>query len=89
MPTMIIQHKVKDFDGWRPGYEEHASRRAEYGISEVSLHRSADDPNDVVIVLRAEDLERARAFGTLPELREVMEQAGVISEPTIWLLDDA
>ncbi len=89
MGTMIVHHKVRDFDAWRPVYEEHEAVRREHGVSDVSLHRSADDPNDVVIVFRADDLAKAREFADSQDLKETMERAGVEGPPHILFLNDA
>ena len=89
MPTLIVQHKVRDFDAWRPAYDDHGPVRSRYGVEEASLHRNADDPNDVVIIFRVGDLDRAREFAGSQDLREAMEQAGVVSAPTVWFLEDA
>jgi len=89
MPTMIVRHRVKDFDAWRSIYEEHGAARRQYGITDVSLHRDVEDPNDVVIVFRVDDLGRAQEFAATEDLRETMERAGVVSEPTVWFLQDA
>ena len=89
MAAMIVRHTVADFDNWKPVYDEHQAVRGEYGVSEIGLYRDATAANEVVIVFGVEDLNRAREFGASANLRETMERAGVISEPTIWFLNDA
>jgi hypothetical protein len=88
MSTIIVRHTVKDYDAWRPVYDEHASTRNHYGISDISLHRDHERPNDIVIVFRTDDLARASEFFASEDLRQTMERAGVVSEPGVWILDD-
>lgn len=65
---MIVRHTVRDFDAWKPVYDEHGSKRREYGIGEVSLHRGDENPNDVVIVLSFDDMGRAKEFAATDDL---------------------
>jgi hypothetical protein len=89
MPTMIIRITVADYDEWKPVFDEHKSFRREYGITDVGLYRDAAAPNDLVIVFGADDLVRAHEFAASENLREAMKRSGVISEPTIWFLEEA
>lgn len=83
---MLIRHKVKDFDGWKQGYDAHAPKRTEAGLSEKYLLRSARTPNEVVMLFEAQDLDRAQAFAESTELREKMQQVGVTDKPDIHFL---
>jgi hypothetical protein len=87
--TMIVRHRVADFDAWRRVYEDHGRVRNRYGIGEGSLHRDADDPSMVTVVLKAADLGPAREFAGTADLKDTMLRAGVISEPEIWFTNDA
>ncbi len=82
MPT------VEDFDTWKPVYDEHASVRRQYGISDAGVYRDAATPNYVVIEFRVEDIGTAQEFAGSESLRETMQSAGVISEPAIWFLNE-
>jgi hypothetical protein len=89
MGTIIVRHRVADFDTWKTAYNEHNTMREQYGINDVSLHRDADDPSMVSVILKADDLDKAREFAASADLREAMEGAGVISQPDIWFTTDA
>ncbi len=88
MSTIIIRHRVSDFDTWRPIYEDHGSVRRQYQLTDVSLHRDDEDPNMVTAIFKTDDLERAREFLATPDLKETMGRAGVTSEPEIWFTND-
>ena len=83
---MLIRHKVKDFKSWKVGYDAHQPKRAEAGLTEAYLLRSADDPNEVVLLFEAHDLSRAKAFAASAELRERMQELGVVDKPDIFFL---
>ena len=45
-------------------------------------------PNEVLLLLEWDDLERARLFADSDDLREAMTRAGVTDRPDIWFLED-
>ncbi|MBA2520757.1 MAG: cyclase [Chloroflexia bacterium] len=88
MPAMLVRHKVADYGAWRPVFDEDEVTRRANGSRGGWIFRGADDPNEVVILLEWDDLERARLFADSDDLRETMERAGVTDRPDIWLLED-
>ena len=86
---LIVQHRVLDYDAWKPVFDEHESVRARYGGQGHTIYRSADDPNDLTLLLRYESRERADELMRDPSLREAMEKGGVISEPRFTWLEEA
>ena len=89
MATVIVQHHVEDFDRWLPVYKEHGEVRRAHGGTGHQIFRTADDPNDLVIINEFDSPEGAKAFMADPSLKEIMGRAGVNSEPRVWLCDDA
>ena len=87
MPYILIRHKVADFSKWKPAYEWHLPARQEAGLKELHLLRNADDPNEVILLFEAEDLQRAKDFAAAPDLRETMQRAGVADRPDIYFLE--
>lgn len=86
MAFILVRHKVADYGRWRPKYDDHEGARKDAGLSEVQCLHSESDPNEVVLLFKCEDLERARAFSTSDDLRDVMKKAGVIGSPEILFL---
>ncbi len=84
---MLVRHKVRDFSEWKPGYDAHLPKRAEAGLTEKYLLRGADDPNEVVLLFEAQDLNRAKAFAESADLRETMQKVGVLDTPDIYFLN--
>jgi quinol monooxygenase YgiN len=83
---LIVQHTVRDYDAWKPVFDDHGSVRAKYGCVSHSVYRDADKPNDITLLLDFESRERAEGLLRDPSLAEAMQRGGVISEPrTTWL----
>ena len=88
MTYMLVRHKVENYENWKPVFEEHGSTRRESGSKGVRLFRNAEAPNETVILLEWDDLEKARRFAQSEDLRETMERAGVADEPDIYFLEE-
>jgi hypothetical protein len=83
---MLVRHKVRNFSAWKQGFDAHAPQRAAAGLSDSQLLRSINAPNEVVLLLEAEDLARAQAFAASDDLRETMRSFGVIDQPDVYFL---
>ena len=88
MPYITIRHKVRDYDAWKPLFDAHGATRAAGGCKGGHLLRSTDDPNEVVIFFEWDTMENARRFANSPDLKEVMERAGVIDQPDVYFLEN-
>jgi quinol monooxygenase YgiN len=86
---LIVQHTVRDYDAWKPVFDEHESVRAKYGCLGHTIYRDADKPNDLTLFMRYESRERADEFMRDPSLAEAMQRGGVISEPSATWLEEA
>jgi heme-degrading monooxygenase HmoA len=75
--SMLIRHKVRDFDEWQRVHAESRELERDHGVRGVAILRSMDDPQQVTVAYRFDSTEAARAFFDLSEVRQVMERAGV------------
>ena len=89
MSSIIIRHRVADFDVWKAAFDEHSTVRRDYGLVDTGLLRDEDDANMVTIQFDTDDSARAREFLASDSLRETMEGAGVVSQPEVWIANDA
>ena len=86
MATLIIRHKVEDYNRWKRGYDEADWLRKQYGITYASLHRAESDPNDVIAVHEFKNMKGAHDFAkAVPSL---MGKIGVIGKPEVWFSED-
>jgi hypothetical protein len=81
--NMTVNFKVKDFNAWRTSYSGHEKDRASAGITNGKVFRSADDPNDVLVLQDVADVSKARTWLGSSEMKTVLEKSGVIGSPTI------
>lgn len=82
----IITHKVADFAKWLPVYEAHDSARLANGLHNYVIGRGVQDSNMVMVVLKADDVAKAKAFSKDPGLKQAMQKAGVKGAPTISIV---
>ena len=87
MATFIVHHTVEDYAKWKPVFDQHAATRKAAGSKGGMLYRSADNPNELLIVWEWDSLANARKFAESPDLREVMQKAGVMGRPDIHFLE--
>ena len=81
--NLTVHFKVKDFNVWRTSYNGHEKDRVSAGITNGRVFRSADDPNDVVILQDVADVLKARTWLGSNEMKTTMEKSGVIGSPSI------
>lgn len=89
MAYILVRHKVQDYATWKPGFDDHASTREASGSKGGFVFRNTDDPNEVVVLLEWDDLEKARRFSQSDDLREKMQEVGVVDQPDVYFLDEA
>jgi len=87
MGLMIVRHKVKEYRSWKKVFDSHASAQKAAGLTRPRVFRSADDPNETVILMDYKDLKKAKAFGASADLIKTMETAGVVDKPTIYFVE--
>jgi quinol monooxygenase YgiN len=88
MATLFAKHTVNNYGNWKRVYDEFASLRKEMGVTGASVHRSAEDPNTLIVIHQFKDLNAAKAFANSEELKSAMANAGVQGAPEIWLSSD-
>ena len=81
-----IQHEVSDYASWKEKFDADAERRAEAGLQLLALATSSDQPNMVHIFFATDNLEPVKNMLDDPEMKKVMDDAGVISEPVVVFL---
>jgi len=62
MPTLHIEHAIKDFDLWNTTFQRFTEFRQQAGVLQHRILRPIDDPRYVVIDLDFETTTKAEAF---------------------------
>ncbi|MGM0876572.1 MAG: antibiotic biosynthesis monooxygenase [Bacillota bacterium] len=63
---------------FRIQFKELQPLRKEYGLTDIDLFLTADEPNTIIIMIEYENLERAKAYWNSKGLAEAREKAGVL-----------
>jgi heme-degrading monooxygenase HmoA len=87
MSYLLIRHKVRDFNAWKPVYDAHLAAREAAGLRELHLLRNVEDATEVVLLFEAENLGKAREFASSEDLRHAMARADGVDQPDIYFLD--
>jgi len=81
--TLIVRHRVEDYDAWRAVYETVEDLRQQYGCFGAEVMTDAGDKQDVYVLHRFPSLEQAQGFAGSAELIDAMGRAGVVMPPRI------
>ncbi len=83
---LVIQHKVRDFDAWKPVFDEQEAVRQTYGCTGHYVFRDSDVNTDLTVLLRFPSRQSAEAFLAGPSLQQTMVRGGVESTPRLtWV----
>jgi len=85
---MLIRHRIRDYQAWKAGYDAHESQRLAAGLTEKYLLRGSDNPSEIVALFEAKDLAAAKQFAASAEVRQKMQEAGVVDKPDIYFLTE-
>jgi len=81
MATVVVRHKVGDFETWLKGHEDRVNIFAP-AISSFKTFRDQDDPKSVVLVLEVTDMEKLGAIMTDPNIQEAKDRH-TVKEPIL------
>ena len=87
MATVILNHKVEDYKKWRPVFDSDGRRRKEAGMTNERVFRSAEDPNHIFIIADVADPSITAKMMSDPDLAAKMKEGGVISKPSVTILN--
>lgn len=87
MPTLIVNHKVKDYTSWKTAFDSDSARLADNHTTLLAVGEKAGDPNNVYIVFDVTDISKINAMMADPELQAKMQEAGVISQPEVVVIN--
>lgn len=91
MPTLpfnvvVIRHSVVNYNVWRPLFDADSVYRKAAGLHTFGVARGLDNQNEVEMPFMIDDVQKAKAFSSDARLKEVMQKAGVTSEPKITFI---
>ncbi len=84
MTTLFVRHQVEDYAKWRQVYDGFGPTQTALGVQDQAVYQAIDNPNDITVRHEFATLAAAQEFGSSPELRSAMHDAGVQGAPTVW-----
>lgn len=81
--NLTVHFKVQDYAKWRSGYDARETARHAAGITNGRVFRSAQDPNELVILQDVGDVAKVRTFFASEDQKAAMQKSGVIGSPTV------
>jgi hypothetical protein len=79
---MTIIHTVPDYDRW---VDTVHSSKPHPGVMSMSVFRSLDDPNEVMVDVELDSIETAREILPAEELRQLLDRAGIEIYPPVFI----
>lgn len=90
MPYLFVRYAVKDYQRWREVFDPDTVDQRAAGAHVRYALQDADDPNQINLLAYVTNRESVEKFGTRPELKCLIEKAGVLL-PTVryhWLVEE-
>lgn len=86
---MIVRLRTKDYYDWRRIFDQTQTMRASAGLSNERIFRGIHDGNELVLVMDAADMAKARQYAVSQARKQVLAQSDVIGTPVVCFVDDA
>jgi len=80
---MMVTHKVKDYDHWKEVFDQHEAERRQAGLELVGIGKSHSDSLEISVMFAFDDMDAARIFASSDQLKQAMEESGVVSDPVL------
>lgn len=88
MPHLLVRHKIAEYEKWKSEFDKHGATRQAKGSKQGRLFRNANDPNELLILMEWDKMDRAREFAQSDDLRQAMDRAGVADKPDVYFLEE-
>jgi hypothetical protein len=83
-PTyMTVQFSISDYSAWRPVFDAAEPMRSAANVKNPRLYRSADKPNDILVIFDVGSKKAGREWINSKSLREAWAKGGVLGEPIV------
>lgn len=81
MPTIIVRHKVGDFDTWLKGHQDRVDLFSKFATG-FQTFQDTNDPNSIVLVADVFDLDGMQSIMSNSEIMEkIAKEKHTVIEP--------
>jgi hypothetical protein len=85
MFRILVTFSVRDYQVWKDAFDAGAGPRREQGITTADILCNVADGNQVVVVFHTDDLERAKAHLSDPEVKKGQMNSGFLAPPELFV----
>ena len=85
--SMVVKHPVSNYAKFKSVFMASDSMVQANGLHTIGVARGIEDTSMVLVIQRADDVAKAKAFAGSPELKTAMDSAAVSGPPTIEFID--
>ncbi|GMU79203.1 MAG: hypothetical protein AMXMBFR46_19960 [Acidimicrobiia bacterium] len=83
---VVAIYPVRDYEEFRAQFQGTTARQTELGVRSSTLHRSVDNPNEVMVTFEMRSAADALAMFTADDrIRAWMDRAGVEVYPAVFV----
>jgi hypothetical protein len=84
MATIIIRHKVGNFDTWLSGHQDRVNSFSPL-VTSFKTFQEANDPNSIAMVMEVTDLEKLGEMVNDPAIKPLKDKHTVIEPISIYV----
>lgn len=88
MPFIFGRLRVSDLARWQDEFIAADAMRREYGLTLHAVYRDAVYHDGLIVVMHAEDLERAHDFYSSDQQRQRMTRSGIERPAEMWTANE-
>jgi hypothetical protein len=81
---LMVRSKVKDWGVWKKAFDGHKQARMDAGLTDRVVGHTVGDDHGVTLVFAVADVDKAKAFMKSKDLKDKMNEAGVVGPPSTF-----
>ena len=88
MTHLLIKHKVQDYPSWKKTFDGFIDARRAGGEKSFQILHPENEGNNLLVFFEWDNINNAKKFVNSPELKEAMNNAGVVEQPEVYFLEE-
>ena len=84
--AVLVAHRVADYAAWKRVFDDTRRVRKDASVFGHDVGRGVDDPDMIYVYCPGGDVDKLTAHVQSPDLKEIMQKAGVEGKPEVWLM---
>ena len=78
---VVVRYTVSDYEKWRSSYDSRDSMRTANGLHNFVLGRGVKNPKEIMVAVKADDMEKAKSFSKAGSLKSALQKGYVVGTP--------